>query len=254
MEIKVLGCNGGLLQGLRSPSFLVNKEVLLDAGHVASLLTMEEQDRIRDIFITHFHLDHTKDITFLTDNALGRPDLPINIYATKVTISYFKKHFFNNFNWPDFTDILSDGKPVAELVTIKLGEKVRMKGLEITAFKVIHAVQGVGYLINDGKSSFIYSGDTGPTDELWRIANSEENLKGIIIDTSFPNEMQKLADVSGHLTPNTLKIELEKLKKKGVPIYIFHLKPNFINILKEEINDIGSNDIHLLENDQIISF
>ncbi len=254
MEIRVLGCNGGILPGFRSSSFLINKRVLIDSGHVAAELTLEEQNKVRDIFITHFHLDHTKDIAFLTDNAFGNHDLPITIYGTGKTVSDFKNHYFNNATWPDFTSINSENHPIVRLATVQEGQKTAVKGIDVTPFGVNHSVDGVGYLVREGSSVVVFSGDTGPTDTMWAVINADPNVKAIFVETSFPNEFQAIADASGHFTPRTLDADLKKLKRTGIPIYLYHLKPKYFDILTDEIRALKRDNLIVLQNDLFLTF
>ena len=62
------------------------------------------------------------------------------------------------------------------------------------------------------------SGDTGPTDKLWKVLNQTPTLKALLLETSFPNALQQLADVSGHLTPQTLESELDKFQRNGATV------------------------------------
>jgi len=254
MEIRVLGCNGGILPGFRSSSFLINGRVLIDSGHVAGVLTIEEQNKVRDIFVTHFHLDHTKDIAFLTDNAFGDNDLPVSVYGTEQTVSDFKKYYFNNATWPDFTKINSDNHPVARLVAVKDREKTTIGSIEIMSFPVNHSVDGVGYLVREGSTAVVFSGDTGPTDTLWDIVNDDPYVKALFIETSFPNEFQAIADSSGHFTPHTLDIDLKKLHNNTIPIYLYHLKPKYYDKIIEEIKDLKRDNVFILQNDLRLTF
>lgn len=254
MEIRVLGCNGGILPGFRTPGFLVNERVLIDSGHVAGVLTLEEQNKIRDIFVTHFHLDHTKDIAFLTDNAVGDHDLPVTIYGTAETVSDFKKHFFNNATWPDFTKINSGNRPIAQLVVVRKGEKTAVMGMEMMPFPVNHSIDGVGYVVRDGSSVVVFSGDTGPTDTMWDIINADMNIKAIFVETSFPNEFQAIADASGHFTPQTLDADLKKLEKTDIPIYLYHLKPKYYDVITQEIRALKRDNLIILQNDLRLTF
>ncbi|MBN1572037.1 MAG: 3',5'-cyclic-nucleotide phosphodiesterase [Deltaproteobacteria bacterium] len=261
MKIQVLGCNGGIIPGTRPPSFLINEEILIDAGHVTGQLTVDQQDKVRQVFITHFHLDHTKDLAFLSDNAYERQGLPITVYGSKATISDFKEHFFNDHTWPDFTKIKSGKDPVVNLqelipnVDRKAG---KTSEVAVRPFPVNHSIDAFGYLVIEGGSSVIFSGDTGPVDKLWEIANNEalnfNRLKAIFIETSFPSSLQRVADVSFHLTPYTLKKELEKFKTGGIPVYLYHLKPRYYKIIKGEIEAMNNDDISILENDQVFIF
>jgi ribonuclease BN (tRNA processing enzyme) len=254
MEIRVLGCQGGILPGYKSAAFLINGEILIDAGSVANELSLTEQDRVRDIFITHFHLDHTKDIAFLSDNAVGRPNLPITIHGTEQTVSDFKTLFFNDHLWPDFTEIYSHGKPIVSLSPFVVGDRITAGEVEVSSFRVEHNMDSVGYRVSQGDSSVIFSGDTGPTGELWDVANDDAHLKAIFLETSFPNELQEIADMSAHLTPKTLAAELTKLKREKIPVYVYHLKPRFIDELARQIGEIQHNEINILENDQVLRF
>jgi len=254
MKIRVLGCQGGILPGFRATSFLINKNILIDAGSVASELTLGQQDDVRHIFITHFHLDHTKDIAFLSDNAVGRGNLPITIYGTGDTTSGFTRYFFNEHTWPDFSEISSMGKPIVALTTIGMHEKIKIGDMELLAFPVNHDVNGVGYLVRDKKASVLFSGDTGETDALWDIANAEKNLKAIFLETSFPNELQSIADASKHLTPQRLESEIQKFKREDCPIFLYHLKPRYYDLLKKEIFSLNNKRMRILENDQVLEY
>jgi len=254
MEIRVLGCNGGILPGFRSSSFLINERILIDSGHVADVLTLEEQNRIRDIFITHFHLDHTKDIAFLTDNAFGDHNLPISVYGTEQTVSDFQRHYFNNVTWPDFTKINSGNNPIVRLVAVRTREKTVAGGMEVTSFIVNHSIDGVGYAVRDGSTIVVFSGDTGPTDGLWDIVNGDMNVKAVFVETSFPNELQAIADASGHFTPQTLDADLRKLTKSTIPIYLYHLKPRYYDTIIKEIEALKRDNLIILQNDLRLTF
>jgi cAMP phosphodiesterase len=254
MKIRVLGCYGAEFPGFKTMSFLINGSVLLDAGSVTSSLTIEEQERISDILITHSHLDHIKDILFLADNLAGRIKSPINLIATDEIIAIFQGSFLNNMVWPDFTIIPTNNDPVIRFKPIKAEESVRIDDLSVKAVEVNHTVKGVGYFITDTSGTILHSGDTGPTDRLWDIANETEDLKAVFIETSFPNEMRRLAELSGHLTPGLLKEELNKFKRKGVPVYIIHMKPQYMEVLKKEIGEIGYPDLHFLEQGEELTF
>ncbi len=254
MKIRILGCSGAEIPGFKTMSFLINSSVLLDAGAATSSLTMKEQEEISDILITHSHLDHIKDVLFLADNLVGRPNKPINLITTSEIISIIQGSFLNNSVWPDFTIIPTITDPIIRFKPIEAEKEFRIDHLTVKAVEVNHTVKAVGYFIRDGDSAILHSGDTGPTERLWQIANETENLKAIFIETSFPNEMQKLAEVSKHLTPNLLNDELKKLKKRDVPIYIIHMKPQYIDTLKKELRAIGDSNIHFLEQGQELEF
>lgn len=242
MRIKILGCYGGQLLGFHLTSFLVNETILLDAGSPTEALTLEEQGKINHIFLSHTHLDHIKDIAFLADNrALKRMNKDngcgsITIHSLQENLDTLMNHFLNDHIWPDFTAIPSKSNPTLELAPIVPEVVIEAEGLKITPIEVTHPVPCTGFLLDENGKQFIYTADTGSTDRIWEVANQQPNLRGIIIDCSFTNANQHLADISGHLTPKSLAAELRKLERYGrVPIYLYHMKPETLNIIRLEV-------------------
>jgi cAMP phosphodiesterase len=241
MKIKVLGCYGGQLLGFHLTSFLVNDSILLDAGSPTEALTLKEQGRVNHIFLSHTHLDHIKDIAFLADNRslkrlAGDKSNTIIIHSLQENLDTLKAHFLNNHIWPDFTGLPSKKDPTLALHAIQPEETVKVDGLKITAIPVNHPVPCTGFLLDQGDVQFIYSADTGPTDRIWEIANAQPNLKGVIIDCSFPNAFQHIADISGHLTAKGMAQELQKLDRYGeIPVYLYHMKPETLNVMAAEV-------------------
>jgi ribonuclease BN (tRNA processing enzyme) len=126
-------------------------------------------------------------------------------------------------------------------------------GVTFTPIPVDHLIPTHGFLIEQNGSAVIWSSDTGPTSRLWEIANRTPNLRAICIDTSFDNALQPIADVSYHLTPQTLQAELRKLQKK-VPILLHHLKPPCVDRIREEVRKIRNPDLEFLEQGKEYSF
>jgi ribonuclease BN (tRNA processing enzyme) len=121
------------------------------------------------------------------------------------------------------------------------------------AVRVNHTVVATGYLVSDGEASILFQGDSGPTRELWNVANAASRLQAIIVETSYPNALQDLADASGHLTPQTLRTELTKLTV-GAPIYAQHIKPQFISDVVRELAELSDPPVAILEQGKEYSF
>jgi len=242
VKIRVLGCYGGQLLGFHLSSFLVNDSILLDAGSPTVALTLEEQRHIRHVFISHTHLDHIQDIAFLADNrSLKRmggtgENRHITIHSLQDNLDTLKKHFLNDAIWPDFTKIPTAEDPILKFSAIEPLKQITVDDVTITPIPMNHPVPCTGFLLDQGGKQFIYSADTGMTDTLWDVANAQPNLRGLIIDCSFPNAYQSLAEISGHLTPKEMATELKKLHTLGkTPIYLFHMKPETLNIMTAEV-------------------
>ncbi|MDQ6992062.1 MAG: 3',5'-cyclic-nucleotide phosphodiesterase [Mariprofundus sp.] len=253
MQVKVLGCYGGQLLGFHLTSFLINESILLDAGSPTEALSLEEQHKIRHICISHTHLDHIQDIAFLSDNrSLKRLGASvacrtITIHALPENNRVIKEHLLNNVIWPDFTAIPNSDDPTLALVDFEPEQPILLDGITITPIRVNHPVPCTGFLVDDGHSQLLYSADTGNTDRIWEIANAQPNLKAVILDCSFPNAYQHLADLSGHLTPQGVKQNLQKLTLLGkIPIYLYHMKPETLSLLRGEVEALDIPHLHLL--------
>ncbi len=253
MKIKVLGCYGGQLLGFHLTSFLVNDSILLDAGSPTEALSLEEQHGVRHICLSHTHLDHIKDIAFLADNRslkrLGgaKENRCITIHSLPENLETLKTHFLNDTIWPDFTAIPTADDPILKLSPINSEVSFEIDGVNITPIMVNHPVPCTGFLLDQDGMQFIYTADTGATDRIWEIANAQPNLQGIIMDCSFPNAYQHLADISGHLTPNGMIKELEKFDKlSNVPIYLYHMKPESLNVMTAEVEKLKPPHLRML--------
>src|SRR5688500_5919412 len=238
MKMKVLGCYGGNIPGHGMTSFLLNDELALDAGWVSNALSLKQQEKVKDILISHSHLDHTCTLPFLIDNNFSSPGFALRIYGIREVLTSMKNHLFNNHTWPDFTCLPNDMTPVLKLVDIAEEKPFSINGLVIRAIRVSHIVPTTGFIIEDKKGAIAFSSDTGPTQRFWEVTNEVRNLRAVTTETSFPNELQDLANASGHLTPAGLAQELGKLKR-DVPIFLYGGKPKHLDTIKRQVRAIG---------------
>jgi ribonuclease BN (tRNA processing enzyme) len=215
-------------------SFLINEELALDAGSITQALPLEAQRRIRRIVLTHSHLDHTASIPFLVENTFGEQREALEILVTPQVMQTVKLHLFNNDTWPDFTRIPNDLLPALRLVQVEPRSTFTANGVRLTPIPVRHTVPTHGYLVEENGHAVLFTSDTGPTDEVWDVANRTQNLRAVIVEVSFPSRMQSVADVSLHLTPTTLAKELAKLKR-DVAVHLYHLKPAYVDELRQEL-------------------
>jgi len=248
MELRVLGCSGGEAEGFRLTGLLVNGVLAIDAGSLTQSLSVREQIGIRQICISHSHLDHICSLPFFTKNIFGHTDVPVEIRALPETLDALRRHLFNDELWPDFSVIPSPDNPIIRFSELRPGRTYELEGLRITPIPVNHLVPCVGYLVEDDHSAFVFSSDTAETDEVYAVANRTKNLKLFITEASFPNEQAWLAKASKHLTPEKLGGELKKLKV-DVPVGIYHLTPGDRPIMLPQIEAIRDPRIRILEQD-----
>ena len=255
MRLRVLGCSGGIGgRHLRTTSFLVDHDILLDAGSGVGDLSLAELAQIDHIFVTHSHLDHVTSIPFLVDTVGGMRSRPLCVYATAATIEILRNHLFNWAIWPDFTEIPSAAAPFMRYEEIELGRSVNIGGRSFTPLPAIHTVPAVGYHLDSGAGSLVFSGDTGPNDELWGAVNRIGNLKVLIVETAFSNKERQLAEISKHLCPSMLADELAKLDLDP-EVWITHLKPGEIELTMQEIEECaGAFRPRMLQNNLVLEF
>jgi ribonuclease BN (tRNA processing enzyme) len=254
MKLRVLGCHGGELPKHRTTCFLVDGKLCVDGGAITSVLKLEEILQIDDIFLTHSHFDHMKDVPLMTDLLVGLRQKPVVVHGAAETMQAMDKDVFNNRVWPDFRKIPNEQQPVLAFQEMPVRSPVSCHGYRIRAIPVHHPVYSVGYIFEWKNGAIAFSGDTGPTEELWRAINATPNVKAVFLEVSFPNQMQWLADASGHLTPQTVTAELEKLDRRGARIYLYHLKPSVIGEVKKEIAALGRDYLQICELDDVYTF
>lgn len=239
MKLRVLGCDGGRGTDYNTTALLFNDHVLIDGGTILSALTMEEAARITHIFLTHSHMDHLVDLPFLMDNTFGMRDEPIRIYGSQDTLDDLMTHIFNDKIWPDFSKLPTPENGQFTLHPIESEDVIDVGDLKFTPIAVDHLIPTFGYKVEGAHASFIFSGDTGPTERLWEIANECEKLKALVVDVSFPESLQEIADLSKHLSTKDVKEELKKLKR-DCDVYLFHLKakPSIEEEMVRELDEV----------------
>lgn len=250
MRVKVLGCSGGIGGSLRTTAFLVDDDVLIDAGTGVGDLSLEQLARIDHVFVTHSHMDHIAMIPMMVDTVGAMRNKPLTIHATRETLRILKDHLFNWLLWPDFTQIPRNSTPFMRYQETHVGDTFVTDGRRITPVPANHTVPAVGYLLEGSEGAMIFSGDTASCDAFWQVANSTPNLKYVVIETAFPNKEHDVAVASKHLSPDMLANELSKLK---VPcqILVTHLKPGEGALtMREVMTDAGRWRPRMLENNQ----
>ena len=252
MKVEILGSYGGESIDCRMTCLLLNDAIALDAGSLSQSLPIARQRLVPSIVLTHSHMDHTSSLPFFIENVFGKLRDAVDIYASPAPIYALRKHLFNNDTWPDFTRL-----PNHLLPTLRFHELVDevpfvVDGVTFTPIQVNHLVPTHGYLIEQGDAALLWSSDTGPTQRLWEIANGLTRLKAICVDTSFDSSLQRIADLSLHLTPATLESELRKLHRR-VPILLHHLKPPCIEKIQQEVAALAHPDLGFLEQGRVYS-
>jgi 3',5'-cyclic-nucleotide phosphodiesterase len=256
VKFHVIGCSGGQAPGYNISSYLVNDSTLIDAGSAAGVLNLKSQKKIKNILITHVHLDHVMALGGLVENLYGIKGTAINVWGIDEAVCALKRHFFNDTLWPDFTRITGDTQPTPVLAFQSLPEEkaVPVGDLAVTAVRVNHIIPSVAFFIESEKKTFLHVGDTGPAEKVWSIARLKENLCAVVLEASLPNRLQDVADISRHLTPRTLVRELDKLGRPSVPILVTHLKPLYRQEIMRELKRVKGYRLRILKDGDWLRF
>jgi ribonuclease BN (tRNA processing enzyme) len=205
MKVSVLGCSGGINQNVATTSFLVDDDILIDAGTGVGDLSLEEMRRIKHIFITHSHLDHIASIPLLADTLFD--DLmghPLTVYALPETIKALRDHIFNWTIWPNFTELPDKTNAVLKFKAMAAGSVYKLSGRDIEMISVNHTVPGVGYCIKADGKVFAFSGDTTSNDNFWASLNKYDSLDLLFVESAFADKDVELAKVAFHYCPQLL--------------------------------------------------
>jgi ribonuclease BN (tRNA processing enzyme) len=246
MDITVLGASGGQAPGRDLTGFRIGLHLLLDAGTAGLKLSLGEQRLIQQILITHPHLDHINALPFLLDNLIGRVEAGVDVYASAETIDALRNHIFNGLIWPDFTVLPKPDQAVVRLHAVRPGETFPVGPYMVEAVPVNHSVPGLAYLIEGPDGTVVFSGDTGPTEALWHRLAQIKNLRAIFLETSYPTSHLDMAARTKHLCVEDVGRELAKIgHAPGVPVYLYHLKPEYQDIIKREVDHLAAWKIRL---------
>jgi len=255
LKLRVLGCSGGIGgRYLRTTSFLVDHDILVDAGTGVGDLSLAELVLIDHVFVTHSHLDHVACIPFLVDTVGDMRNRPLTVHATEATLEILRNHLFNWSIWPDFSQIPNPDSPFLRYEPLRLGQTVEVGNRSFRALPARHTVPAVGYELDSGAGSLVFTGDTTTNDALWKVVNRISDLRYLIIETAFSNRQRRLAVASKHLCPSMLAGELAKLEHSP-EIYVTHLKPGQIELTMQEIEEgIGEFKPRMLQNNMVFEF
>jgi ribonuclease BN (tRNA processing enzyme) len=260
MQIRVLGCSGSIAAGCRTTAFLLDDDILIDAGTGVGDLTLEELERVDHILLSHSHLDHVLGVPLLADSVMrrraGRP--PIQVHALPETLHALHTHLFNGAIWPDFTRLPSADRPVLTLHPFQPGDVLELSGRRIEVLSALHTVPAVGFAVlpagsaETARGAWVFTGDTAPDAPLWdRLQTLPTAI--LVVETAFRNGEHVVAEISRHMHPASLGRQLQRIAS-DVDVYITHIKPGELDPVMSEIGALGDGHrIHALVAGQVMS-
>jgi ribonuclease BN (tRNA processing enzyme) len=254
MQIKILGWAGGIGANLRTTSFLIDDDLLIDAGTGLGDLPLNQMTGIRHIFLTHSHMDHIVGLPLLADSMFGVHDEPIVVHAQEKTIAALKEHIFNWVIWPDFSELPTPENPSIQFQVMNPGDKINIRAREIEMIPVNHTVSGVGYCVSSRRANVAFSGDTTTNDSLWEVLNGYENIDLLFVESAFSNNDREIAKISKHYCPKLLGEDILKTRHRP-EIWLTHFKPGEEELIYQECVDaMPEFNVHQLKGGEVFKF
>ena len=261
MILNVLGCSGSIAAGCKTTAFLLDGDVLIDAGSGVGDVALDALARVDHILLSHSHLDHVLSVGLIADGvqrvreSLGRG--AIHVHALPETIAALRTHIFNGVIWPDFTRLPSADQPALKLMPFAVGDVLDVNGKRIEVLSAVHTVPAVGFAVTGGAGrdfdagAWVFTGDTGPNPLLWERLRSMK-VAHLVIETAFSDEERQLARISRHLCPSMLGTELARLAG-SVDVHITHIKPGEMEAVMTQIGRLGTpHRVHALQAGQVM--
>jgi ribonuclease BN (tRNA processing enzyme) len=231
----------------RLTCFLIDDRVTVDAGSIAIALSDDQRQTVRDVIVTHPHMDHIASLPIFIDDLFGFLKEPIRVHATPEVIETLERDIFNWVVYPRFSELSNENGPVMQYVPFRHGEEFQVAHLRVTAVPVNHIVPTVGLIVTDERTTVAFSSDTYETEEFWELVNRAARIDALLIEASFPDSMAKLAEVSRHFTPALLRKELRKLNHNGLDILAVHLKPAYRDTVVAELEALNVPRLAVME-------
>ena len=251
MQIQLLPSSfdskGGASLAQRLTCFVIDDRVTIDGGSIGIALSDAQQTTVRDVIVTHPHMDHIASLPIFVDDLFGDLHEPVRIHATSEVIELLKADVFNDTVYPKFDLLKNAHGHVMQYVPFEVGREFKVAHLTCTAVSVNHIVPTIGLLLSDGATTVAFSSDTAETEEFWQLVNQAKELHALFIEASFPDSMEGLAKASKHLTPASLRSELTKLKHNGMDILAVHLKPAHREKVVRELNQLKIDKLQVME-------
>lgn len=219
-------------------SYVINDQLAIDAGALPVGLTLQHQEQIRHVLLSHAHLDHTGGLPLFLDNVYSPGREAVVVHGLPETLDSLQRDLFNGRIWPDFVELTEQGYPFLKLVPFQADQPFRVEGLQITPLSISHVVPTVAFLVDDGTAAVAIISDTSEPETLWPALLQVEHLQAIYLECSFPNEHAELARITQHLHSSRF-LEAIRALPPTISVRAIHLKPRWQAVIQRELQAGG---------------
>lgn len=250
MKIELLPSTieGGIIVNKQHLScFVVDDAIAIDAGSLSFASSKEQKENIRDVILTHAHIDHIAGLPLFIDDLFSDLETPVRVHAAEEVIEVLRDHIFNWKVYPDFAELENDHGPVLEYRAFEPGREFDVGEICVKAIPVNHKVPAYGFVVSRAGVTIALTGDTAEMVDFWAEINNIRDLAALFVECAFPNNLKCLAEVSHHLTPEGLGKELALFTNTECPVYAINLKPAYKEITEKEITELGFENLSVLD-------
>jgi cAMP phosphodiesterase len=239
--------NGKSVNKQHLACFVIDDFVAIDAGSLSMSASDVQRKSIRDVVLTHAHLDHIAGLPLFIDDHFSQLETPVRVHGAAEILDVLREHIFNWKVYPDFSELENEFGPVLEYREIAPGKRFVIGDLTFEAVPVNHKVPSFGFIVNDSDKTFALSGDTAEMSGFWDRINNLEHLDALFVECAFPDELVELARLSHHLTPARFKTEVEKFSHQETEIFAINLKPVHRGQIINQLEKLSIRNLHILE-------
>ncbi len=233
MKITLLGTGSSMADKNRAQMSILFEHKgefnLLDIGSGALRRLMELEidfKKIKRIFFTHFHVDHSSDFATLVQTMwLEDFSDTLEIYGPQNITQWYDAVF--NGVYPYLKD-----KIKIKVNPLQLGDAIKFNGITVKTIKNKHGdTPSLAYLISFDDKRVLYSGDTVPTNEIIEAATGIDLL---IHELAFPDSLKEKSTV--HTVTSQMAEILEKANPKSV--ILVHIYPMWFAEQEHELETL----------------
>ncbi|OWK35626.1 CAMP phosphodiesterases class-II:Metallo-beta-lactamase superfamily [Fimbriiglobus ruber] len=245
--------------GFALSTFVIDDVLAVDAGALGWFAAPDRQALIRDVLITHAHIDHVAGLPIFLDNIYGLTAEPPTVHGTEDVLDSLRVHVFNNHLMPDFVRMSLTMRPFLRMQPLYPGEAVHIGPYRIVPFAVDHVVATTAYYIESGEAAMAVVTDTAPvagladflTTGVARFGADPRRLRAVFLEASFPDDLADLAGISKHLTASQF-LAIAGEFPPTVAVYAVHIKPRFFDTVRKVIETAGLAHVRAAEPGEVI--
>lgn len=225
-------------------SYVVNDRVAIDAGCLGFGFPLAAQKLVTDLFLSHCHLDHVATLPIFLDNVFEYGPECVVVHGSEQTLSVLQQDVLNDRLWPDFVSLSTPSSAFLKLHELAASKPVTVGEMQVTPLPLIHVVPVFGFLIEDPTSAVAIISDTHHGSDVWTHLARVPNLKAVLLECSFPDRLDWLADKARHLIPRSFAAEIQSLPT-SVRVIAIHIKPAWYEAVVDELLALGLPNIEI---------